>query len=469
MPTYVSLLVLKPGEFSSLIAEIAERAGIQFQQADSLEEVRRLLQKRSVEILLAVIRSESEARQIVEYLHKHEWKGQVISAFTDAGTANGLSLNAFSQTIVLSESFAGKEEMRRVLEAAGRAVELGRGHSRNQPLVRLGALIGQSGQMKRIYELIRKSAHHSYPVLILGESGTGKELVARCIHEMGPRAKGPFVPIDCSALAPSLIESELFGHVRGAFTGAMSAKEGLMASAATGTLFLDEIGNLPMDLQAKLLRAIQEKEIKPVGSNSRVQTDARIIAATNRDLEDGIREGNFRRDLFFRLNVVQIRIPRLCDRLNDIPALVEHFMQKFHSETSPTSISDEAMNRLKKYSWPGNVRELENAIERAMALSSGPVLHTEDLPSNLQHFDQAESQQNGVLSMKKWSGAPFTVPFRNRAGTRLRRRNYWGLARPRCIASSRDMKVVPARVLLIPILAIRFLFGNPCLIVRSTL
>ena len=248
-----------------------------------------------------------------------------------------------------------------------------------------GELVGVSAKMQRVYQLIEKVGPHTCPVLILGESGTGKELVARSIHFSSPRRERPFVPVDCSALVPTLIESELFGYVKGAFTGATQNRHGLLEAAAGGTLFLDEIGDLPVDLQAKLLRALQEREIKPVGSNERVTIDVRVIAATNRDLEEAIRKNQFRQDLFFRLNVVQIKLPPLRERKNDIPMLVNSFLDKFSTPQRPVrSVSEEAMSRLMAYDWPGNVRELENAVERAVALGSGPVLSLTDLPTNLQ-------------------------------------------------------------------------------------
>ena len=246
----------------------------------------------------------------------------------------------------------------------------------------LDRLIGTSEVMQELCDLIRKVSQHSYPVLILGESGTGKELVARSIHDLGPRREKPFAPVDCSALVPTLIESELFGHTRGAFTGADKATQGLFGSADEGTLFLDEVGELPVDLQAKLLRVLQEKEIRPIGSTERIPINVRVIAATNRALETANRNGTFRQDLYFRLNVVQIRIPPLRERRGDIPLLADCFLHKFSDPQTPVrAISEHAKRQLKAYDWPGNVRELEHSIECAVALSSYQVLDVEDFSS----------------------------------------------------------------------------------------
>ncbi len=282
------------------------------------------------------------------------------------------------------------EELRTKLERVVRGIELNQENRvlREQLRTRpgFGGLVGASMKMQRVYKMIEKVSQHGYPVLILGESGTGKELVARSIHFLGPRRERPFAPVDCSALVPTLIESELFGHVRGAFTGAEKSKQGLLEAAEGGTLFLDEIGDLPVDLQAKMLRALQEKEIKPVGSTDRIAINVRVIAATNRDLESAIRGGTFRQDLYYRLNVVQLKLPPLRERKVDIPLLVNAFLEKFSAPDRPTrTISEDAMRQLMAYDWPGNVRELENAIERAVALGSGPILHLGDLPSNLQY------------------------------------------------------------------------------------
>ncbi len=251
----------------------------------------------------------------------------------------------------------------------------------------MGGLVGQSAEMEKLYRILSKVAYSTHPVLILGESGTGKELVARSIHFNGPNAAKPFVPVDCGALVPTLIESELFGHVKGAFTGADRAKEGLLASAEGGTVFLDEIGELPLDLQAKLLRALQEKEVRPVGATQARPISARVLAATNRDLAGMVEQGRFRKDLYFRLNVVNLRIPPLRVRRGDIPSLAMHFLRKLDKESGvDRTFSDQTLRIMAEYDWPGNVRELENAIERACALSSGPVLHMGDLPTQLQDF-----------------------------------------------------------------------------------
>ena len=244
-----------------------------------------------------------------------------------------------------------------------------------------GGIVGRAPEMEKLYRIISKAANSIHPVLILGESGTGKEMVARSIHYSGPFRDKPFVPVDCGSLVPTLIESELFGYVKGAFTGANQSKDGLMAMAEGGTIFLDEVGELPVDLQAKMLRAIQEKEIRPVGSTRRIPINIRILAATNRDLEQAVMQGTFRRDLYFRLNVLSLRIPALRERRQDIPLLIGHFLERM-TRTSGLEkmLSDEALKAMLAYDWPGNVRELENCLERTYAFTSGPLIHSTDLP-----------------------------------------------------------------------------------------
>jgi DNA-binding NtrC family response regulator len=254
----------------------------------------------------------------------------------------------------------------------------------------MGQMIGLSPAMEKLYRIVSKVAATNHPVLILGESGTGKELIAHSIHTSGPNAHKPFIPVDCGSLVPTLIESELFGHVKGAFTGAIRAKTGLLAAAEGGTVFLDEIGELPLDLQSRLLRALQEREVRPVGGTQAVPIAARILAATNRDLEHMVATGRFRKD--FRLNVVNLRIPPLRERKADIPLLAGHILDRLKRESGIAyTFADDALHLMMDYDWPGNVRELEHAIERACALSSGPVLHLGDFPTQLQnHHDERE-------------------------------------------------------------------------------
>jgi DNA-binding NtrC family response regulator len=245
---------------------------------------------------------------------------------------------------------------------------------------RLGDLIGTSPAMREIFALIRRVAHNRSSVLITGDSGTGKEVVARAIHYHGNRAGQPFVPVNCTAIPEGLLESELFGHVRGAFTGAHTSKRGLFEEATGGTIFLDEIGDMSILLQSKLLRVLQDREIRPVGGNKTITVDVRIIAATNQDLGEAMEKGTFREDLYYRMNVIPIWIPPLRERPEDIPALANAFAER-HSEGEVRSLSATAMQYLVSREWKGNGRELENAIERAMALSAEEVLEAEDFPA----------------------------------------------------------------------------------------
>ena len=264
---------------------------------------------------------------------------------------------------------------RRQLDRASRGLRerLRNGHG-------LGNLLGESPEMEKLFRIMARVSQSLHPVLILGESGTGKELVARAIHANGPGAGKPFVPVDCGSLAPTLIESELFGHVKGAFTGAHRPSDGLLVAAGGGTVFLDEIGELPLDLQAKLLRALQEKEVRPLGGSHAVPIRARVLAATHQDLQHMVEQGRFRRDLYYRLNVVKITLPPLRDRREDIPLLAAHFLERNSREMErPFRLSAETLAYLAEYPWPGNVRELANAIDRACSTSSGTVIEMGDM------------------------------------------------------------------------------------------
>ncbi len=243
------------------------------------------------------------------------------------------------------------------------------------------ALVGGSNGMLKLKEMIVQVAPTENTILIQGETGTGKELVARAIHRHSRRRQGPFVPVDCGAISQTVMESELFGHVKGAFTGAQTSTLGLIRSAAGGTLFLDEIGDLPAPIQAKLLRTLQEREVRPVGASRIHPVDVRILAATHRNLSEEVYQGRFREDLFFRINVLTLHIPPLRDRAGDVELLSKHFLQRFSSTTHPVQeISQGALHALENYAWPGNVRELENAIRRVLALGRSTVVELWDLP-----------------------------------------------------------------------------------------
>lgn len=274
----------------------------------------------------------------------------------------------------------------------------------------MGSLVGRSPAMEKLYRMISKVALTAHPVLILGEAGTGKELVARSIHAHGPLANRSFIAVDCGSLLPSLIESELFGHVKGAFPGALRAKDGLLVAAGQGTVFLDEICELPLDLQAKLLRALQEKEVRPVGGTYAVPISVRILAATDQDLAKRVESGRFRKDLYFRLNVVNIGLPPLRERKTDVPMLAVYVMERACRELGKQcTLSDDALRMLQDYDWPGNVRELEHALERAVALSSGPVLHRADFPAELQEYQPTRSDNAQENDAKPEAGVPHGV------------------------------------------------------------
>jgi len=243
----------------------------------------------------------------------------------------------------------------------------------------LDGIIGTSANIQDVLRMISRLKDTRTPVLISGESGTGKELVARAIHFRGTMAQTPFVAVDCGSLVPTLMESELFGYEKGAFTGATKTKAGLFQAADGGTIFLDEIGELPLEMQAKLLRVLQEKEVRPVGSNDHVTVDVRVIAATNRDLEAAYRDGTFRKDLYFRLNVVTVHLPALRDRRSDIPMLVHHFLDRYAAGAN-LQVTAAAMKSLLHYDWPGNVRELENCVARAVTLGDRQIIDVNDLP-----------------------------------------------------------------------------------------
>ncbi len=406
-------------------ATVSEQCGMKAVAVATSKEALEVLEHSAIDILLTDLKlQQTNGVELLKQVHDRHPEVAVV-VLTQYGTIeSAVEVTRMGAVDYVTKPFR-VDELRSRLERVARAVELQQENRllREQLRTRpgFGGLIGVSMKMQRVYKLMEKVSQHEYPVLVLGESGTGKELVARSIHFSGPRRDRPFAPVDCSALVPTLIESELFGYVRGAFTGAVQAKQGLLEAAQGGTLFLDEIGDMPVDLQAKLLRALQEREVKPVGSTERRQINVRIIAATNRDLETAIRSGTFRQDLYFRLNVVQIKLPPLRDRKSDIPILVTAFLEKFSDPQGPVRIiSEDAMRRLMAYDWPGNVRELENAIERAVALGSGPILHVGDLPSNLQYpTTERAPEKDEILPLEELERRAILRTLRETGGDKL--------------------------------------------------
>jgi len=306
----------------------------------------------------------------------------------------------------ISKPFAPLDELRLFLRRMADKVRLEEENlflrERSETDAAMHGIIGDSIGIQHVLRMISRLKDTRTPVLISGESGTGKELVARALHFHGSLAGRPFVAVDCGSLVPTLIESELFGYEKGAFTGALRSKQGLLQSADTGTIFLDEVGELPLEMQAKILRFLQEKEVRPVGSNQKVKVDVRIMAATNRDLETDYKKGTFRKDLFFRLNVVTISLPPLRERRSDIPILAHWFLERL-APGRGVQISGAAMKALLGYDWPGNVRELENCLERAVALTDRRNLDLDDLPASvvraeLQSIPQLHAMQETCAS-----------------------------------------------------------------------
>ncbi len=422
----ISVLVVEDEESTrKLCADVAESCGMKALVASSVEEALRRLESSAIDIIVTdLILPPSSGLELLKLVHEMYPQIAVVM-LTQYGTID----SAVAATRMGAVDYVTKpfhiEDLRARLERVARDMDLDRENRLLREQLRskpgFGGMIGVSAKMQRVYKMIEKVSQHEYPVLILGESGTGKELVAKSIHYSGKRKDRPFAPVDCSSLVPTLIESELFGYVKGAFTGAIQSKLGLFEAAQGGTLFLDEIGDMPVDLQAKLLRALQEREVKPVGSTERRQINIRIIAATNRDLESAIRTGAFRQDLYFRLNVVQVKLPPLRERKSDIQLLVISFLEKFSDPHGPPrSISDDAMRRLIAYDWPGNVRELENAIERAVAMGSGPIVHVGDLPSNL-HYPSSERvpDKDELLPMEELERRAILRTLRETGGDKL--------------------------------------------------
>jgi DNA-binding NtrC family response regulator len=339
-------------------------------------------------VLLDLMMPEMDGLQVLAELNKLDRRPQTVILTAYASIEKAVRATKLGAFDFITKPFKNDE----ILLAVKNAIENGRLREENQRLRQtlrerysFKNIIGKSAPMQAIFDLITQVAPRRSTVLIQGESGTGKELVAKAIHASSSRADGPFVAINCGNIPAELLESEIFGHVRGAYTGATTAKKGLFEVADGGTLFLDEVATIPMEVQAKLLRVIQEREFRRLGGLENIKVDVRIIAATNVDLHTAVQQGTFRDDLFYRLNVIVIKLPSLRERTEDIPLLVDHFIRKYCEENDRESCALDmgAMRVLLDYDWPGNVRELENVIERAVVLSQGPTIGADVLPKNL--------------------------------------------------------------------------------------
>jgi DNA-binding NtrC family response regulator len=384
----IRLLIVDDEEsIRRLCMTVGEALGFSCMEAQSGEAALAVLEDQPAHIILTdMIMPNMSGLEFLERVKKMLPRTEV-AVMTGHGSVEtavqAMKLGAYDY---ISKPFSPLEELRLFLRRMADKIRL---VEENQFLrervdteTELHGIVGSSAKIQDVLRMISRLKDTRTPVLITGESGTGKELVARAIHFRGSFANRPFVAVDCGSLVPTLIESELFGYEKGAFTGAIRSRPGLFQTASGGTIFLDEIGELPLEMQAKLLRVLQEKEVRPVGSNHKTKVDVRVIAATNRDLETEYKNGTFRKDLYFRLNVVTVHLPSLRERRSDIPMLVHWFLDRY-AEGDSIQVSNSAMKCLLQYEWPGNVRELENCVERAVALGSKHLLDVSDLPPSV--------------------------------------------------------------------------------------
>lgn len=389
-----ALIVDDEADIRELLEITLGRMDLQTQAAANVNEAKNLLASRPFDLCLTDMRlPDGNGLEIVTHIQKHYPKTPVamITAYGSMDTAiKALKAGAFD--------FVSKPiELGSLRDLVHSALQLNSGVAADgearEPEADEQKLLGDSPAMVRLKNTIRKVARSQAPVFLHGESGVGKELVARGIHAQGPRAARPFVPVNCGAIPAELMESEFFGHVKGSFTGAISDKQGLFQAANGGTLFLDEVADLPLHMQVKLLRAIQERAVKPVGAQRETHVDVRILSATHKDLLGEIDQGTFRQDLYYRINVIELRVPPLRDRLEDLPLLADHFLERIASQWGEGSlaITPDALEKLRKYAFPGNVRELENVLERAATLCDENRIHAEDL-----HLARAAAPAEGT-------------------------------------------------------------------------
>jgi two-component system, NtrC family, response regulator HydG len=368
---------------------ILESAGYRCLATSQPEEALRLLESERADLLLTDLRMPGiDGMEMLRRAHQIDPQMPVVMLTGYASLESAVAAVKAGAFDYLSKSFSN-DQLRLTVERAltKRRLELENVHLREQLRGVFGFenIVGRSVALQQVLELVRKVARSDASILIMGESGTGKELIARAIHANSPRAAQPFVPVDCASLPENLLESELFGHEKGAFTGAVATKQGLMEAAERGTLFLDELGELPLGLQAKLLRALQERQIRHVGGTRQISIDVRIVSAANRDLRALVAAGKFREDLYYRVNVIDIALPPLRERSGDIELLATCFVRRYggSGEAMVKGFEPEAVIALETYSWPGNVRELQNVVERACALAEGEMITLAELPAHL--------------------------------------------------------------------------------------
>ncbi|MBY0278959.1 sigma-54 dependent transcriptional regulator [Candidatus Binatia bacterium] len=383
------LLVEDEANMVRTLSRILERAGYEVATAANGKEALEILDREVVDVLITdlnmpVMDGMALLRSMQELVSRPATV--VLTGYgTIQSAVDAMKLGASDYLIKPCNPDDLKIVIDRQLELRSLRREVANLKREVQRYQRYGELIGDDPAMQRIYQIIATVSQNKSTVLITGASGTGKELVARTLHAKSPWSRAPFVAVNCGAFTESLLDSQLFGHRRGAFTGAINDQEGVFQAATGGTLFLDEISEIPLGLQGKFLRAIQEREITPLGTTRPVKVDVRLVAASNKDLREQIRRGEFREDLFYRLNVVNIHLPRLAERRGDIPALIDHFITEFSRQyaVAPKHLSPAARDRLIGHDWPGNIRELQNTIERAFAMTTADTIELEDIAPGL--------------------------------------------------------------------------------------
>ena len=400
MATQSVLIVDDEPDIRELLDITLSRMGLQTHSAATLEEAKELIARVQPDLCLTDMRlPDGNGISLVQYIQQ-EFPHIPVAMIT----AHGSVETAISALKAGAFDFISKpvelENLRRLISSA---LQLQADTSQAQDALDQG-MIGSAPVIQTLRQQISRLARSQAPVHIHGESGSGKEVVARLIHNNGPRATGAFVAVNCGAIPPELMESELFGHVKGSFTGASQDKEGLFQAASGGTLFLDEVADLPLAMQVKLLRAIQEKTIRPVGASEEQHTDIRLLSATHKDLANEVEIGNFRQDLYYRINVIDVRVPSLRERLEDVPALTKNILTRIGTAhgTAEARLENSAVNALNNYTFPGNVRELENILERALALSEGDTIIADDLQfSSATIRDPASSQDENTERSNK--------------------------------------------------------------------